>query len=543
LQSKWALLPIICLFKELMKQSAERKQLSDRKWLLAAFIEGAVVLSVEILGAKILTPFFGNSLIVWTSIIGTTITFLTIGYYTGGVLSRKQDLQKILSYLLSVAAVFILLMPTWSLWLFKIFADGSLYSSIMAAFFLLGPPMLTLGATSPIIIQHLTRKVSSSGEKSGMVYAVSTLGGICFVFILGFWIIPAQGISVPLVLLSLLLLLFAVSIFRGKLHIVFAILFVLFLLKFFQGHKRKEGKGMRIPYMTEGLMGQLEVLDKVYPGNATSFRHLIINGIPETIITNNEEAISGWSYTHKTAMVASLKKNNADVLLFGFGGGVMATEFSRMKMKTDVVEIDGRLLNIAKRYFYFNDSSITYTVDDARHYMRTAVKKYDLIVFDVFNGEVTPSYLFTTEGVKELQKLLKKDGIITIQFNELINASDKSAYQSICNTLLAGGYKVYFNMEPDEITSILIVASASEIDFTLLDKKNFNPCCNAQGFTEGFIKKPMEKFLKLSSKGLILTDDRPMLDVLNAKTLRFWREWSIKNYALPQLYEDQKIFR
>jgi predicted membrane-bound spermidine synthase len=517
---------------------------SDKLYLWAAFLEGAVVLSVEILGAKILTPFFGNSLIVWTSVIGITITFLTIGYYVGGLLSKKQHLNRMLSLMLSVAAIFILVMPSWATSVFDSLSDNGLYSStVIAACLLLGPPMFALGTTSPIIIQQLTKQVDDSGRKAGMVYAVSTLGGICFIFLFGFFIIPYLGITVPLALLSLAVLLFALYIFRSKMHIALGIVYVLFLLKIVQLQKTDEDSAISIPYMTEGLMGQLKVMDKTYPGNNIPFRHLMVNGVPETIISNNKEAVSGWPYTHKIAILGSLRKDQKDALLFGFGGGVVATEFSRMHIKTDVVDIDGRLLNIAKDHFYFNDSAITFTTDDARHYMRTCKKQYDIIVFDVFAGEVTPSYLFTVEGVRELKNMLKKEGIMTIQFNELIDSSKTSAYQSICNTLLSEGYKVYTNITTDIISDVMIIASQNDIDFSKLDKQNINPCCAMQNWTDEFLKHPVANYEKPSPNGLILTDDKPMLDILNAETLKKWRQWVIENYTVPQLKEDHKLFK
>jgi len=515
----------------------------SRLCLLAAFIEGAAVLSVEIMGAKILTPYFGNSLIIWTSIIGVTITFLAVGYYIGGFLSRKRSLPRILSYIFSIAAIFILIMPAWAIYLFDSFSDSSLYTSaILNASLLIGPPMIALGTTSPVIIQQLTKQLYDSGKKAGLVYAVSTLGGIFFIFLFGFWIIPWLGISIPIAVLSTLIFLFALFIFRSKVHIAFAIVFGLFFLKFIQSQKTEDSAGISIPYITEGLMGQLKVMDLKFPNNPTSYRHLMINGIPETIIANNKDALTNWPYIHKIAMLASMKKDPA-ILLFGFGGGSVTTEFNRMHMKTDVVEIDGRFLDIAKKYFYFSDSLSTFTVDDARHYMRTCKKQYDFIAVDVFAGEVTPSYIFTVESARELKKLLKKDGIITIQFNENLNPERTSAYQSICNTLLSEGYKVYFNLEKEELTDIMITASLSDIDFSLLDKKKMNPCCVNQPWTDAFIKNPMTKFDKPSGNGVILTDDKPMLDLLNAESLKIFREWAIKNYALPQLKEDQKMFK
>jgi spermidine synthase len=515
----------------------------NKIYLWAAFLEGAVVLSVEILGAKILTPFFGNSLIVWTSVIGVTITFLTIGYYVGGLLSKKKHLNRMLSLMLSLAAIFILVMPSWATAVFDSLSDSGLYlSTIIAACLLLGPPMFTLGTTSPIIIQQLTKQLDDSGRKAGLVYAVSTLGGICFIFLFGFLIIPNLGITIPLALLSLVVLLFALYIFKGKMHIALGIIYVLFLLKIVQLQKTDEGSTISVPYITEGLMGQIKVMDKLYPGYKVPFRHMMVNGVPESIFTNNQDATSGWPYVHKLAILASMKKDPS-ILLFGFGGGSLVTEFNRMKLRTDVVDIDGRLLDVAKKYCYFSDSLSTYTVDDARHHMRTAKKQYDIITFDVFTGEVIPSYVFTTEGVSELKPLLKPNGVILINFNEFLNPARISAYQSICNTLLSQGFKVYCKTTNDEIAGVLIAASLNDIDFSELDKKNINPCCAAQPWTDEFIKNPVPKVEKPFTNGILLTDDKPIMEMLSAETLKKWRQWVIETYAIPQLKEDQKLFK
>ena len=45
---------------------------------------GACILVVEILGAKMLSPFLGTSHFVWTAQIAVTLVALSGGYYAGG---------------------------------------------------------------------------------------------------------------------------------------------------------------------------------------------------------------------------------------------------------------------------------------------------------------------------------------------------------------------------------------------------------------------------------------------------------------------------
>ena len=57
------------------------------------FFTGAVVLSLELLASRILTPFFGVSLYIWTAILSVTLIFLAIGYQLGGWLTSKINFK------------------------------------------------------------------------------------------------------------------------------------------------------------------------------------------------------------------------------------------------------------------------------------------------------------------------------------------------------------------------------------------------------------------------------------------------------------------
>ena len=50
------------------------------------FIVGGVILVIEIAGTRILAPFFGATVFVWSSLITITLGFLALGYFLGGLL-------------------------------------------------------------------------------------------------------------------------------------------------------------------------------------------------------------------------------------------------------------------------------------------------------------------------------------------------------------------------------------------------------------------------------------------------------------------------
>src|SRR5437867_6351760 len=62
-----------------------------RRYLYStAAITGAAIMIVEILGAKMLSPYLGTSHFVWTAQIAVTLVALACGYYVGGRLVDKS---------------------------------------------------------------------------------------------------------------------------------------------------------------------------------------------------------------------------------------------------------------------------------------------------------------------------------------------------------------------------------------------------------------------------------------------------------------------
>ncbi|MGI9827797.1 hypothetical protein [Vibrio vulnificus] len=56
--------------------------------LMLAFISGFSIMSIELLGGKVLAPYFGNSIYVWGSIITVFMVALSLGYLLGATFPR-----------------------------------------------------------------------------------------------------------------------------------------------------------------------------------------------------------------------------------------------------------------------------------------------------------------------------------------------------------------------------------------------------------------------------------------------------------------------
>ena len=77
---------------------------------------------------------------------------------------------------------------------------------------------------------------------------------------------------------------------------------------------------------------------------------------------------------------------------------------------------------VARHYFYLPER-VTITVDDARHFIRTCTKKYDLIVLDMFKGEDPPNHVFTQESLEELKLMLNPNGTVLVNGLGYMNGS------------------------------------------------------------------------------------------------------------------------
>lgn len=173
------------------------------------FIEGASLMGVELIGAKLVAPYYGNSIYVWAAVLSVTLGSLTIGYFLGGKLSMKLPSEKTLFIVLLLAAIAVFIMPFTGKIIMKSMLGFDLRMGIIVSciVFLL-PPLLFFGIVGPMVVRLSTKTDNEIGKTVGKVYFISTLGGIAGTFLYGFYFVPYLGIrvSVYLTVTALILL-------------------------------------------------------------------------------------------------------------------------------------------------------------------------------------------------------------------------------------------------------------------------------------------------------------------------------------------------
>ena len=158
-----------------------------------AFVSGFCIMTIEMLGARILSPYFGGSLSVWGSIITIFMLALALGYLLGGRLSTKNPNAVTYAMFFILAAAFslpvILFADPIMEPIFLAIADPR-YGSLFASIFLFFIPTSILGMISPYSVRLMVESQEHSGHMAGLLYFISTLGsaagtlGTSFYFVL-----------------------------------------------------------------------------------------------------------------------------------------------------------------------------------------------------------------------------------------------------------------------------------------------------------------------------------------------------------------------
>lgn len=494
-------------------------------------------MAAELLGAKLLAPFFGSSLYVWSSVMAVTLLGLAIGYFIGGIMSSKEHIEKRLYKILVLGAAIIALMPFTAQFCFALFSTLNLLPSvILSSIVLLVPPVLFMGMVSPFVIAIINQFIQHPGKSSGLVYAISTVGGILTTFGVGFYIIPHFGLTKPCIGVAVMLGIVPSVMLLMKKNLMAAVLVLAISFSIKAAEVNKGSSRIKVLALKEGVLGQLLVVDypnDYYYGDSTKkgtySRWLFVNRISQTMYdphadtSKGEEAYFTYLYTIKS-MTDTIDFKKKTMLQLGLGGGVIPNYFHKIGFKVDVCELDKRIHDIAIDYFDFN-RSIPVTIDDARHFINTCEKKYDIIVFDTFKGEETPSHIFTMQSLNKVKQMLNPGGIVIVNTFGYWKGKSGRGAKSIYKTFQAAGY-----------STLAIPTSEDEnqrnIEFFASPTRHLNPNKNCIAVNQSELKE-----------ACVLTDELPNFEKINALAGLNWRRAAIQTFLYDSLQKKIPFFQ
>ncbi|MFW6094602.1 MAG: fused MFS/spermidine synthase [Pseudomonadota bacterium] len=172
---------------------------------ILAFVGGFSIMSLELLGGRVLAPYFGSSIYVWGSIITVFMLSLSLGYLAGGRLSlHHPSLGRFaLIFLAAAGCLYPLVHYSEALmaWIFEHLEDPR-YGSLVASSILFVVPTVIMGMISPYSVRMLVRTTEHSGQVAGILYFVSTLGSALGTLATSFYLVLWFEIDTILLLLT-----------------------------------------------------------------------------------------------------------------------------------------------------------------------------------------------------------------------------------------------------------------------------------------------------------------------------------------------------
>ena len=380
------------------------------------FLAGAIVMVLELVGSRLLAPFFGNSLFVWTSLIGVMLGFMALGGFLGGRLADRRLSLSVLFWILLAASVSVSAIAFVEYALLSKLAEGSSLrtAAVLSAALLFAIPSTLLGAVSPYCTRLRLHALSDSGATVGSLYALSTMGSIVGTFAAGFWLIARIGshdlvIWLAGALLALSLLVAApFAPRRGA-----AALAALALL-------------IAAAVGTNAYAGSFDTqYDRYFIGQVTeeeTGRSIVTLARDDysiesaTYLDNGEPYLLDY-YRYYDLALASAPTVRRTLLI---GGGAFSYPRHQLaaypSSAADVVEIDGELVDIARSTFALTDDPrLNVIVEDGRTFLNRADDTYQVILIDAFKSASSIPYQLTTlESMRHCERLLDDDGILAM---------------------------------------------------------------------------------------------------------------------------------
>jgi spermidine synthase len=439
------------------------------------FMSGIMVMVLEMVGARLMAPHVGTSIIVWTSLIGVILAFLALGAWLGGRLADKKLSPRVLAAILAGAglgvALTALIHPLLGEKVME--ASPNLYvGAVFGSLLHFALPALLFGMTPPYIIRLSLANLASSGATVGRLYALSTAGSIVGTFLGGFVLISyfsstdiLFGTAAACGLLSL-----AASAKKNLpgIAVLLCGIGAAFGSASYDSWQAKQNilPTLETPYNTirvfEGIAeGRRRVrLLQTDPGKIQSGMYL-------------DDPIELYAeYTRDYAIGSALHPKAVRVLMLG-GGGYSVPKWllagrsglDGAALKLDVVELDPGMTRLAREYFQLpDDPRMRVHHEDARRFLNTNTRRYDLIFVDVFNSHYSvPFQMGTKEAAQALRRALAPGGIMIMNIissysgeNGLLFRSIRAAMASAFPELHA--FAVNYPDKLDMVQNIMLLA-------------------------------------------------------------------------------------
>ena len=408
---------------------------------LLVFLSSAAVLVLELLAARLLIPYVGNTIETYTAIIGVVLAGIALGTWLGGRAADRTAPRRLLAPLLVAGGgLAAFTVPIVDVLGAGLRGTGPATAIVLATLAVLVPAAV-LSAVTPVVIKLQLDSLERTGSVVGRLSAVSTFGGIAGTFLTGFVLVALFPTRATIRVLAVLLVLggvtVAVGLARGGAD---------------RGLGRLGADGSTpllgiAPLVVAalaigaslGTSGPCEEESAYYciavrddPRSDTG-RVLWLDTLPHSHVDLADPTVLSFTYTAWYGDVIGAVAPDGDPLraLHVGAGGLTMPRYLRSEHPGSsqvVLELDPLVVDVAiERLGFAPGADVRIVTGDARRAVAdlaaggdgaggaaVAGPPFDLVIGDAFGGIAVPWHLTTREFVADLRATMTDDGVYVL---------------------------------------------------------------------------------------------------------------------------------
>ena len=443
------------------------KPTRSKKYLyFTVFCAGMTSLAIEFGASRLLGNTFGTSNLVWASIIGLILIYLTAGYFIGGRWADRSPRLQTMYTVLAWAGFTAGLVPFIAHPVLRAAADafdqlqvGILFGSFTAVLILFIIPVTLLGTISPFAIRLAMVDSRQAGRISGQIYAISTLGSFIGTFIPVLVLIPLVGTTFTFLTFSLFLILVALAGiwqsagWKGALLWIWMPLMLCLLGVLF-------GKGP-IKGTTGEIFEQESAYNYIQVIEQDGYRYLRLNegqGIHSEWNATDLNYGGPWQeflvapfFNPPPVQLADVKS----IAIIGLAAGTVARQATAVfgPVPIDGFEIDPAIIAVGRKYFEMTMPNLNAVAVDGRVGLERSSKTYTIIAVDAYRPPYIPPHLTTREFFQSTRDHLAENGVLVVNVGR--SPTDRTLVDQIASTIQAIFPSVYIVDVPGSFNSMI----------------------------------------------------------------------------------------
>lgn len=432
---------------------------------LSISISGASVLAIEILGTRILGPFYGVSLFLWSALITVTLAALSAGYALGGRWADRGATYPRLSSLLAGAGIWLLVVPLIRNPLLHLAEPfGLRFAALVSALVLFFVPLMLLGMVSPYAIKLRASSLDEIGRSAGNLYAISTVASVVAALLTGFFLIPSFGVYRLTLAVGILLVAAALPGFFGKRLPAAKLVLPIVILAAGAGlirgtHENAPDPERGLAFKGQSPYGEIRVV------NDFEFRYLLIDGAVHTAVDTSFYYSTLMPYVNVIDIARGYFEKPGRLLVIGLGGGSVAKCYHREGWEIDAVEIDPLVTRVAYDYFGLDSLEARVHQMDGRQFLLSTSGVYDMIVLDAFGSTSIPFHLASKEAFALMASRLAPDGVFVVNVQSIgWNGTIVRSLAATLGTQFSNVLALPTMEPPDKLGNVVLFASRKSLE-------------------------------------------------------------------------------